>query len=66
MTPVPVESGSESDQDAAINRGNCYACDKAYSDDFIECANCGRRFHIACVSDDYLNVEGLEFECKYC
>ncbi|XP_053403149.1 uncharacterized protein LOC123555840 [Mercenaria mercenaria] len=63
-----LEDSSSDDNDNAvpIDRRKCYTCDSAYTTDFIECVSCFRRFHIECVDDDYLNVEGLPFECKYC
>jgi len=59
------DGGSEDEIQVSVN--NCYQCEKPYTSDFIECSNCSRRFHITCISDDYMgNVDGLEFECKFC
>jgi len=38
------------------------------SNDYLQCSNCHRRFHLACASDqiDDRMDEVLPFECKYC
>ena len=37
-----------------VDANTCFTCEKPYDTDFIECNNCMRRFHIACVCDDYI------------
>lgn len=59
-------SDSDSDTALEVDKMMCYTCELPYSTDFIECSSCFRRFHIECVEDDYLNIDGLPFECKYC
>lgn len=64
-----IEDGSGSDDDDAINvsAGNCYACESPYDSDLIQCSNCFRRFHLACVSDQIEDgMDELPFECNYC
>ncbi|KAH3699823.1 hypothetical protein DPMN_074785 [Dreissena polymorpha] len=57
---------SLSDSDVDFEAGKCFACEKTY-DNFIECTNCGRRFHFACVDiENQLICNELPFECKYC
>ncbi|XP_052232365.1 uncharacterized protein LOC127845476 [Dreissena polymorpha] len=57
---------SLSDSDVQVEAGKCFTCEKTY-DNFIECTNCGRRFHFACVDiENQLICDELPFECKYC
>jgi hypothetical protein len=59
-------SDEESDGGVQVDTSACFTCEKPYDTDFMECSNCFRRFHIECACDDYMAVEGLPFECKYC
>ena len=55
-----------SDSDIPVQAGKCYACDSAY-ENFIECTNCYRRFHVSCADIENQPIyDELPFECKYC
>jgi len=34
-----------------VGAGNCYKCETPYENDYLQCSNCHRRFHLACASD---------------
>lgn len=55
---------SDSDDGQPIDKKKCYSCEQTY-EDYIECTNCARRFHIVCVEHELICDE-LDFECKYC
>lgn len=64
-----IENESESDDAVDVGIGNCYKCENPYeSDQYLQCSNCLRRFHLACASGQI--EEGVDdvlpFECKYC
>lgn len=61
-----VEDATKSDSDdaAEVIVGKCYKCDQSYGNEFIECENCSRRFHITCVQEEM--IDSVPFECKYC
>jgi len=63
-----IEDGSDTDDAMDVGAGNCYKCETPYGNDYLQCSNCDRRFHLACASDqiDDGMDEVLPFECKYC
>jgi hypothetical protein len=63
-----VEDGSSSDDAIDVGVGNCYECEISYENEYLQCSNCHRRFHLACANRQI--EEGIDdllpFECKYC
>ncbi|XP_060580984.1 glutamic acid-rich protein-like [Ruditapes philippinarum] len=55
---------SDSDDAVEIKSGICYTCESQYTEEFIECEKCQRRFHIVCVQNEM--IDGVPFECKFC
>ncbi|XP_060603788.1 DNA ligase 1-like [Ruditapes philippinarum] len=57
---------SDSDDNIAVSPTSCFKCETPY-EDYIQCSNCFRRFHLTCVADELTDCpDDLPFECKYC
>lgn len=59
-------SDSDHENSLVVDRNMCYACETPYTDDYIECCRCFKRFHLTCVEDENEGFEDLPFECRFC